>query len=610
MAQDGESTLRLKVQAETAAVQAQTKALQEYVAAVNAATEAAQRHNAARRGGEGGGDSGGGGGGAPAPAVPDGVTPAPNQGGSGGGSVAPSVAPAPNSGGPRWVNDISDAEMRHYRAMARLQERQDREREAEAARAERALERRNERAWNSGLLGYAGYRVGAALTGDPHGQGANLGQRVGATTGGFISSAASTAVGMGLGQSMLGFVLGSGAKYMELERILAHLEHRFGSTGRAAAQMGHSFGYTIGQTAGMVEAYGSSRDTMNTGEFGRLLGFSKNLGLDPSHTASVGATLGHLTGRSISNADLASIRGMATRAGMGRGRLGEYMGFTQQLAEESLTRSGEADLGAVLRLQNLPGLAFGAHSPLAQGSRGMQTVEGLNRAMTGSESMQIYMLRAMGFGKPGGPSYRKAITQAEAGVFGEGNVELLFKTMQEQGLSKGAMFRVLQGAGGLSALQAGGLTDALGDKEGLARFASLDQGAQDSFLKDYTAAGSGSVSQGEARAVQIEQMQQMVGAPVAATMAGMSDALLRLVHVLDKYSDVDITGTIDKVFDKVDRLIGKLDSLLNGPGELTPERLRAEYEAGRVTGPLTLEEAERVLREGRDVTPQPGGPPR
>ena len=79
MAQDGESTLRLKVQAETAAVQAQTRALQEYVAAVNAATEAAQRHNSARTGG------GGGGPGAPSPETPEGVTPAPNQGGGGGG---------------------------------------------------------------------------------------------------------------------------------------------------------------------------------------------------------------------------------------------------------------------------------------------------------------------------------------------------------------------------------------------------------------------------------------------------------------------------------------------------------------------------------------------
>ncbi len=491
--------------------------------------------------------------------------------------------------------------MRHYGAMARLQEQQERQRERDNERHEHMLRRRDERAWDSGLFGYAGYRMGSAV-GGPLSKTASFGQTLGNTTGSFISNAASTAVGMGLGQSMLGFVLGSGQKYMELERILSHLEHRFGSTGRAAAQMGHSFGFTIGQTAGMVEAYGGQRDTIHTGELGRLLGFARARGVDPSQAAGIGGALGHLTGRTISNTDLARITGMATRAGMGRGRLGEYMGVTQQLAEESMTRSGSADLGALLRLQGLPGLAFGAHSPLAQGSRGMQTVEGLNRAMTGSESMQIYMLRAMGFGKPGGPGYREAITRAEAGVFGEGNVELLFKTMQDQGLSKGAMFRVLQGAGGLSALQAGGLTDALGTKEGLASFSTLDQGAQQGFLKDYAAAGRGSVSMGEQRAVQIEQMQQMVGAPVAATMAGLSDALLRLARVLDKYSDVDVTGTIDRAFNSVDRIIGKLDSLLNGPGALDERRLSDEYRKGNVTGPLTEEEALRVLREGNDVT--------
>jgi hypothetical protein len=220
---------------------------------------------------------------------------------------------------------------------------------------------------------------------------------------------------------------------------------------------------------------------------------------------------------------------------MDQGRLDEFLSATTGILNQQLTRTGSANLQGALDLQQVPGQVFGARNPLAQGQMGADFIERLSSVVGGdtNTAMKTYMLRAMGFGTAGGPSYIEAMKRLEAGVYGEEgeqNVRDLFGSFQKQGLSREQQFKALQSASGgsLKAREIEALVNRYGSPEGLSSYGE-GRGSLRSDMpvnEGWADAGSRRVSMGEGAAVEMEGMKMEVGRYTAQSTLDMRDVVV------------------------------------------------------------------------------------
>lgn len=498
-----ETTLKVKTQADIAQLREYRRELQAFTATVREAGQAMRDANGMQGGGAGPGMTPPGAGTAaptpsptappPAPAAPA----APPAGTGAAPAVAPPMAPAPSATAPAGVATTPSA---------------------------------------------------------PGGSGApDWAQNANQRGGQYLTQMGSTAVALGLGASVFGFLLNSGQKYLELSKIISHVNARFREGTVDVLGYAHAMGYTASEGAGLIESMGNVRDSFTKREFLRGTGFARFMGADPSSTLGTLGRLATLRGHDpLSNRELAEIAGRAGASGMGQGRFGEYLDTVRSIAEGQFAATGAYDFRGAMATGNIPNLVWGNGDPRSQGQAGMGLLEGLNATMTGNPAMQTFMMRAIGFGSPGGPSYIEMRKRLEAGVYDSRNVKDLFKAFRARGMSKGAMFRALESVAGgnLKAWQIEGLVNSLGTDEGMAGLESSASGGDvDSYINrvlegqgstDYAQLGHGRISKGEHRAVQMESMQMKVGEPVAQGMIDMTDTLVNVAKSLENLVGLDL----------------------------------------------------------------------
>lgn len=498
-----ETTLRIKTQADIAALREYTAAVRDYASAVRDASVAAWARPS---------DSGG-------PPAPGGGSPAPGGATApGGGGAAPPQPPPPPAAPPGAPTTPGGA----YGA--------------------------------PGPYSAVSDGPGAASMG-----------------AGYLRSLGATAVGIGLGASLTGFLLSSGQKYLELSKVIAHTNARFREGEEAVISYGHAMGYTLGETAGLLEALGSVRDGISRPEFLRLTGFARTMGVDPSQSLSIMGRLGTLGGGAVTDKNLAELAGRASRSGMGQGRFGEVLDVLRSLAEGQFGATGGFDWRSTMGLQGLGAAVFGDADPRGQGREGMGLVQGLNATLTGGQS-STYMMRAMGYGSEGGPDYITMRKRMDAGVYDPRNVADLFGSFRARGMGRGAMFRALEVASGgsLKAWQIEALVDSLGTDEGMARFQGDVSGAG---VEDYigqvtgggapnfTASGRRRISMGEGRAVQMEGMQMAVGDTVAQAMVDLTTVMQNLARTGANLLGNDLGSVLTAFTGALVRATGAMDRM-------------------------------------------------
>jgi len=361
---------------------------------------------------------------------------------------------------------------------------------------------------------------------------------------------------------MSGFFLQSGQKYMELSRILGHTAEKFREADKNAATFGGTLGFTIGQTAQYAESLGKQTNKFDSNQFQNFGGFSRYMGMDPGTAMTQLGTSGRLAGRDMSNRDLAQMAGAASMQGMGQGRFEEQLAAQNQLMLSSLKETGSASPQTAMGLQATAGRIFGG-GELGKGSMGADFMGRLSGVVSGqgSPAMKSYMMRAMGYGREEGPGYIEMRERLEAGVNDPENLKDLFGSFQERGLGEGGMFRALESVAGgkLKAHEIKSLVGSLGTKEGLARYtADMDgvQGAESEFQKGLSDSqretfgklgmfglGKETVTMGESRNVQLENMQMKVGRHVATVMADMGSTLENIAGGLGSLIGMDL-GTM------------------------------------------------------------------
>ncbi len=367
--------------------------------------------------------------------------------------------------------------------------------------------------------------------------------------GSFLQRTASTAIGVGLGNSVQGFLFASAQTYFEVSKIVGHLGARFRAAGDDAKYFAGNLGFTIAQSAGFADAYGKESNSFHGGNYQMALGAARTAGADPGQMAGFVGKMGRMQGNSsFDQNQLASVFGLSARLGMGKGRFEEMLHTYGGLASEEYRITGRAGAGARYGLA-LSETAFGAGDPRSQGSDAGGFADRMQGVMTGGGAVKTYLMRQMGFGQPGGIGYIDMRKRLEAGIFDPKNVASLFGGMQREGLGTNGQFRALEGIsnGKLTAVEMESLVKTLGTKEGLEKYMRLtDPGAAAADREAYLAGmspgdraafektgfvgtGMRTVTLGESQDVGMESMKLAVGRPMAESMSNMQGAAMATI---------------------------------------------------------------------------------
>lgn len=372
-----------------------------------------------------------------------------------------------------------------------------------------------------------------------------------------IGTAISTGISMGLGNSLIGFLLSSGETFMELDRVLQQLDQRFGNA-QGIRSFGAALGFTIEQSAQLAQNLGAATNAVDTSVAARYAGFARYRGMEAGQAMGQLGTIGRMQGGALTNAQLGGLLGGAGAVNMDRGRLPEYLQVVQQLMQMQQSTTGAAGVEQPQRLLQLAYRTAGG-ADWGAGQNAADFIGRLQGVISGGP-MSVFMMRAMGYGKDPAMSYVDMRKRLEAGVSVPQNLASMFETFQRQGLGQGQMFRALESAAGgrLTAVEIDALVKELGTSAGLQRYREQPKGLSE-LVGDFAGLGASTVSRGEARAVQLEGMKMSVGDTVSQAMVDMTSSIQSLTSVITKIFGGGVGDLITGVSGGIKDLTGWLD---------------------------------------------------
>lgn len=420
----------------------------------------------------------------------------------------------------------------------------------------------------------------------PASSGPSRAERVVGGALGFAGRTAATAIGVGLGSSIPGFILSSAQKYMEVSKVITHLDRKLRSVNESTATWGMSLGYTRLQAGALMEEMTRHTDKP-VGMFKELLGFSRDRGVDAQQTMSTFGRMGRLSGRAVTSGQLASFTGRADTQRMGQGRLPEYLQMIESLAELQFSSTGHADMSTLGALGAMPAAVFSPDDPRAQGAAGADFMQRMHGVMTSGGPMSVFMMRAMGYGREDGPGYIDMRKRLEEGVTNPDNIADMFGYMHKRGMGRGARFRALESVAGgrLKAHEIESLVDTIGTEKGLASFMSEfvngDDAARKSFLSGlsegdraaFESAGflglgssPGRVSMGSVAEVQMEGLQVGAGGAAAKSMIELRGAIESLAASFGNVFGSTLGEDVVAIAEKVREGTEYLEQMTSGGG--------------------------------------------
>lgn len=435
------------------------------------------------------------------------------------------------------------------------------------------------------------------------GTGASMAARGLSSAGSFLSNTASSAIGFGLGSSLFGLPMSSINRYLQLSTVMTQLDRKFRDSADSAQWFGQSIGYGTARSAALAEQLGKVTNRIDQGAATGMVGFARFTGADASTTLQTIGRAGELSGKSATDLDLARILLAAKGQGMDGGRLEEFLSRVETSIQTAFAATGRVSIGSALQTTSLPSLVYGANDPRRANDDSL--VGGLHSTMTSGGAMRSYMMRAMGYGQSGGPSYVEMKKRLDAGVYDQRNVSDLFGSFQARGMGEGAQFRALESVAGgsLKAHQIEALVKSLGTKEGLERFRNAGSGSDyDTFESlrgtmsesDFEAFSGGGfaevgkrhVSEGETYEGQIEARMLALGGELAQGIPGLMGTMDSLGRSLEKLVGNDIGGKIMTITGALERVALAMEKR-QGETNLY-NMMREEYETGGVGGAAKL----------------------
>lgn len=421
-----------------------------------------------------------------------------------------------------------------------------------------------------------------------------------------MTTAAAATLGMALGGSGIGFFLNAASTYMELSRVMTTLDRRFQSLEGSAAGAARALGFARAEGGALAETLGAQTNILEPAQLRQYLGMARTRGLDPSQTVGTFGRMQRLMGgRAPTGTSMARMMAQAGMLGMGEGMQEEYLQVLQQTAEREFQQTGRigprwstmgmspdeaADFQAKYGLEGamttaaLPAAIFGANDPRALGMEGAGFTQRLGGAFQSGGPWKSYLMRAMGFGREGGPDYMTMRERLEAGVTGEmgaQNVLDVAKMMQAQGLGQGAIYRGLEGAfgGQMKAHELRALSKFIATPGAVGDWASgkglPGEGELGALAKEYgwkgagepdweaTAKKTGAIPTGDVFKGGVEDIRMGVGKPMAETVIALQGTLTKMAGSFENltgFNPLDILDGIARIAEATEKVAGLLES--------------------------------------------------
>lgn len=365
---------------------------------------------------------------------------------------------------------------------------------------------------------------------------------------GFIGNAASTATGIALGGSILGFLTGSAERWQATDIALGALDRRFDALTRGAGNFAASMGVARAEAAGLLEVMGAQTDTVDLRQARTGVGFARATGTDPSAAMRFMGTATRRGGFTINGTDLTRVAGQARMLGQGQGMLPEFMDALSGIMNQQFDRTGTASLAIAQMLMNIPSIIYGNDDPRARGMDAVKTLGSMQGMLSGSTSggMRVEMLRAMGYGREGGPDYMDAMERLDAGAMDPRNLRDMMRRFRAEGLSSREVEMLLlpeARSSGMSVRSLRTMTARLMSDEGMAALSGnmdqfrLNEVMGDSFVaglssKDRAAfAKSGFVGLGERGTVASQYRTRQLDDLTASTGAQMLQSVMDMTQI-------------------------------------------------------------------------------
>ena len=432
-------------------------------------------------------------------------------------------------------------------------------------------------------------RIGGMLGGP-------LGSWIGGKVGGLVGKGADVAVGfagqvasqgtqLALGSSLTGPPMASAQKYMALSRTIAQMNARFREVEGSVSSFGGVLSYTVERSAAMAAALGEATDSFTKGTFRGYAGFARFRGLDGGAVMqSFGQMQAVNRGTGLSTGQMAQVDLASSAMGMNQGQKGQALQLIANLAQSRLEQTGSGDVGMAAKLASMPRDIFQPGwrnendvDPRGRGSMAMGFLGQMDRMMTSrSGAGASTMMRAMGYGKKGGPTYREMRRRQDEGISNPQNLidlqarisglaegispdrkeDYVYKYIEALGRSTGADFK---------ANQVDALTNLFSDEDRFAEFKDryttsgdsdamefamkgMTKAERESFKRDgYFAAGQGSAGIGESIEVRIERMMLKIGEPLAKLIPDLQTMFENIVDGVSSLSTVDWAKTMTNI---------------------------------------------------------------
>jgi len=404
-----------------------------------------------------------------------------------------------------------------------------------------------------------------------------LGQRIASGAMSLGLKGAAIGAGLALGGGLLSFFTARANHFMQLSSVMAQLNRRFREGEGAVHGWGSAMAFTVGQTAQMMELMGSNVNDPTKAQFQSFAGIQRNYGLGGDAIGGLSSiekyTHGSSPGLGVDRTGLAQIIGRAVTTGMDGGRLAEHIRTIASVSEETFRRTGKSSVTGALATTAIPGLIFGPGDERGRGQMGVEFMARLN-AGADNPAMQTLLMRAMGYGQPGGPGYIGMRMQSEAGFYGEAGVQNLGYLHQEfsaRGADKQYAFRALETTmPGLRAHELDKLAafltnpemqpmlDKLSGVEDLdAFYGGLSQKERAAFDESGFAgmAGlAGRAGAGDWRQVQMEGLSMRYGPAMAETLMKLTDTADQTLQAFQKLTGVDWGTMLVELVSAINRL--------------------------------------------------------
>lgn len=253
---------------------------------------------------------------------------------------------------------------------------------------------------------------------------------------GFAGNVASTATGVALGNSIFGFFVGAAEQWQQTDIALKQLDRTFDGLTRKAGSFAANMGATRVEAAALLQTLGAQTGTVDIGQARTGVAFGRAFGMDPQAVLQFQGRTTRRTGFMTDGTSMQRVAGQARLLGQNQGMLPEFMDALSGIMDMQYGATGTASLHGAQTAMNLPSIIFGSDDARARGRDAVGTLQSMQGMMSGSTSpgMRVELLRAMGYGRQGGPGYLDAMERLESGVLDPRNMRDLFGRFRTMGV--------------------------------------------------------------------------------------------------------------------------------------------------------------------------------